>query len=70
MTSDPFDLREADLVELLPGTALPPGYRIPDGTLGRVLILDRETPSWVTVQFGRFRRPVCVPRWQVRRVAG
>lgn len=62
------ELREHDLVELLPNTPLPFGYRVPAGTRGRVLILDEDTDSWVTVQFGRYRRPVCVPRRQVRRV--
>jgi hypothetical protein len=68
MMTEMTDLREADFVELLPGTALPPGFRIPEGARGRIVVLDRETSGWVTVQFGRFRRPVCVPRGQVRRV--
>jgi hypothetical protein len=68
MVIETSDLREADFVELLPGTPLPPGFRIPEGARGRIVVLDREPSGWVTVQFGRFRRPVRVPRGQVRRV--
>ncbi len=70
MGADSIELREHDLVELLPGAALPPGHHVPAGARGRILILDQETSSWVTVQFGRYRRPVCLLRRQVRRVAG
>ena len=68
MATDTGELRERDLVELLPDTPLPFGYRVPAGTRGRVLILDDEPDSWVTVQFGRYSRPICVPKRQVRRV--
>ncbi|HEY7063621.1 MAG TPA: hypothetical protein VII06_19235 [Chloroflexota bacterium] len=68
MALEARELRERDIVELLPDTPLPFGYRVPAGARGRVVIIDEDSDSWVTVQFGRYRRPVCVPRRQVRRV--
>ncbi|HLH21989.1 MAG TPA: hypothetical protein VK066_05675 [Chloroflexota bacterium] len=68
MNYDASELRERDYVELLPGTALPPGYRIPAGAQGRIVMLDDAAPGWATVQFGRYGRPAYLPLRQLRRV--
>jgi hypothetical protein len=68
MGKDSIGLRERDRVELLPGAALPPGYRVPAGARGRIVILDQAAPEWATVQFGRYRRPVCLPVRHLRRM--
>ncbi len=69
MATEMGALRERDRVELLPGADLPPGYRVPTGAQGRIVILDDAAPEWATVQFGRYRRPVFLRRRHLRRVA-
>jgi hypothetical protein len=69
MSLDLVDLRERDIVELLPDTLLPPGHRAAAGARGRILYVEDQAPGWVTVQFGgRFRRPVRLLPRQVRRL--
>jgi hypothetical protein len=72
MTMDPEQLREGDLVELLPDAPVPQHqYYIKPGARGQVLITDEdldEDTGWVTVLFGNSGRPLRVHRRWLRRV--
>jgi hypothetical protein len=55
-------LQVGDFVMLRHGVALPPGWHIEPGTVGRVLFLDDTEPTAVTVQFGHSGRAVRLRR--------
>ncbi len=55
-----------DIVELVPGTAVPRRHHAHADAPGRIVLIDDVAPGWVTVQFG-LQRPVLLLPSQLRR---